>query len=82
LKPKYSFRALGNFLRAHIVEAEPSKAASYSAKTSVGGKVFALAKVAKDGASIAVDIKVLASSKPESQTIADAVASALGELSL
>jgi len=82
LKPKYSFRAIGNFLRAHIVEAEPSKAASYSAKTATGAKVFGLAKVSKDGSSVTVEVKVLASSKPESQTIADALASALGELSL
>ena len=82
LKPKYSFRSLASFLRAYIVEAEPSKAASFAAKTASGAKVFCLAKVSKDGGSVIVEVKVLGSSKSDSQGVADSLASALGEISL
>ena len=107
MKPKHAFRAISSFLRAHMVEAESSKAASYAAKTPSGAKVFVLVKAAKEGGkdycydnirfcsksfnchtqsqhigSIAVEVKSLGSTKSESQTICDAISSALGQLSL
>ena len=82
LKAKYSMRAVSNFLRAHTIEVEASKAASMAAKSASGAKVYCLSKAAKDGSSVACDIKVLGSSKSESQSLADAIGSALNELSL
>lgn len=48
IKPKYAFRSISIFLRAHLVEAESSKAASLAAKSPSGAKIFALAKAAKE----------------------------------
>ena len=82
IKPKYAFKSISTFLRAHTVEAESSKAVSLSAKSSSGAKVFCLLKASKENNSIIVDIKVLGSSKPDSQSMADSLAVALGELNL
>jgi hypothetical protein len=82
IKPKYAFKSISTFLRAHTVEAESSKAVSLSAKSASGAKVFCLLKASKENNSVIVDIKVLGSSKPDSQSMADSLAVALGELNL
>merc|ERR1711871_781716 len=82
VKPKYAIKSVGSFIRGHFVEEESSKAASLTAKSATGAKVFCLLKASKDGSSISCDIKVLGASKNESQCIADALGSALAELAL
>jgi hypothetical protein len=81
-KPKSALKAVGNFLRAHTVEAENTKAVSLSAKSASGGSVCCLAKISKDGTSVTVDIKCLCASKVESLSLAEAVTEALNDLSL
>ena len=83
-KAKATLRAVGLFLRAHQVEAEVSKAASFASKCpgGGGGSVCCLAKCSKDGSSVAVDVKVLCANKADSQSIADAIAASLNELAL
>merc|ERR1711968_79670 len=82
MKPKHAIKSIGLFMRGHFVEEESSKAASLTAKTATGAKVFCLLKASKDGTGIACDIKVLGSSKNESQSIADALGSSLAEIAL
>lgn len=82
IKPKSALKAVGNFLRAHTVEAENTKAISLSAKSASGGSVCCLAKLSKDGTSVTVDIKCLCSSKAESVTLSEAIAESLNDLSL
>ena len=82
VKPKTALKAVGTFLHSHTVEAENVRAASLAAKSVSGGTVCCLAKMSKDGSSVGVDIKCLCASKTESAALADAVADALGELSL
>jgi hypothetical protein len=81
-KPKSALKAVGNFLKAHTVEAENTKAVSLSAKSASGGTVCCLAKTSKDGASVTVDIKCLCASKAESLSLAEAIAEALNDLTL
>ena len=81
-KPKSALKAVGNFLRAHTVEAENTKAVSLSAKSASGGSVCCLAKISKDGTSVTVDIKCLCASKAESISLAEAITEALNDLSL
>lgn len=83
-KAKTTLRAVGLFLRAHQVEAEVSKAASFASKCpgGGGGSVCCLAKCSKDGASVVVDVKVLCANKADSQGVADAIAASLAELAL
>mmetsp|Transcript_22386 Transcript_22386/g.22573 ORF Transcript_22386/g.22573 Transcript_22386/m.22573 type:complete len:1277 (+) Transcript_22386:138-3968(+) len=80
-KGKVAIKSIANFLHAHIVEAEVSKAASMVAKAPSGASVCCLAKQGKDDF-ISVDIKVLGTSKGEGQVLADAISSTLSELSL
>lgn len=82
IKPKHAIKSIGLFMRGYFVEEESNKAASLTAKSATGAKVFCLLKASKDGASIACDIKVLGASKNESQSIADALGSSLAELAL
>merc|ERR1719231_1773028 len=82
IKPKHAIKSIGLFMRGYFVEEESNKAASLTAKSATGAKVFCLLKASKDGASIACDIKVLGASKNESQSIADALGSSLAEIAL
>ena len=82
IKAKHAIKSIATFLRAHVVEEESSKAASMCAKSASGAKVYCLCKASKSDGPLSCDIKVLGSSKSESQSLADALSSALGELSL
>ena len=83
-KAKATLKAVGAFLRAHQVEAEASKVASFASKCpgGGGGSVCCLAKCSKDGSVVSVDVKVLCANKAESQGIAEAIAQGLSELNL
>ncbi len=82
-KPKTAFKALSGFLRAYIVEAESSKAASMCAKTASGDKVYFLAKVSKSNPSVVqLDIKCAGASQQEADIVVKLIAQALSELSL
>ena len=84
-KAKAVLKSIGLFLRAHCVEEEVTKAASFAAKTpaSGGGSVCALAKCGKDGSYVSVEVKALcAASKQESQAVAEAVCAALSGATL
>merc|ERR1719473_1909263 len=48
VKPKYAIKSVGSFIRGHFVEEESSKAASLTAKSATGAKVFCLLKASKD----------------------------------
>lgn len=83
-KAKTVLKNIGYYLRAHVIEEEVTKAASFASKTPAGGggSVCCLGKCSKDGSYVGVDIKVLCSSTGESQTVAEAIAAALSGLSL
>lgn len=83
-KPKSAFKALSGFLRAHIVEAEFSRAVSMAARTHSGGHVYILAKISSGGSKGAVqlDIKCACGSKQESDRAALLVVEALNGCSL
>jgi len=84
-KAKAALKAVGLFLRAHCVEEEVTKAASFASKTPAGGggSICSLAKCSKDGSQVGVEVKVLCSSgKGESQAVAEAVCAALAAATL
>ena len=81
-KPKSILKGVCEFLKAHKVESESTKAASLCAKTPSGGYVCVLAKLSKDGTSVSIDVKCLAASKNESQSCVDAIVQALADLKL
>ncbi len=67
-------KSIAAFLRAHVVETEPSsRAASMCAATDAGNTVCVLAKIS-DSSSISVSIKCLCASKRQSDRLAADVA--------
>lgn len=82
LKAKHAFKSIANFLHAHLVETESSKACSMSAKTASGCKLFVLAKSISGANAMNIDVKCLGSSQQLSKDTAMATIAALKDIQL
>jgi hypothetical protein len=81
-KSKTAFKGIATYLHAYMVESESSKAASMSAKSISGCKIFVLVKAVSSGSAVQVDIKCLGSDITESQLVASIIAASLRDIVL